>query len=227
MTTIKEKICVPVAADNLAEFLEKTEKAQKVTDIIELRVDYIENLKPNDLLKIKEKIYKKAILTCRTKTEGGFFKGKEVDRQKILEKAIKIGFDFVDIELRTINKIHTTNPKTQIIVSHHNFKETPQVEDLEKIMQKMRKSRADIYKIATMINDKEDNQTLFKLMARKKEKEKTVIIGMGELGKITRVLGLIYGNFLTFASLEEETAPGQISYSKMIELLEELFKNKD
>src|SRR6187402_810422 len=40
------------------------------------------------------------IVTCRAAWEGGFFKGSEEERQRILEQAIAGGAEFVDLEAR-------------------------------------------------------------------------------------------------------------------------------
>ncbi|CYW88790.1 type I 3-dehydroquinate dehydratase [Streptococcus suis] len=48
-------------------------------------------------------------------------------------------------------------------------------------------------------------------------------IAMGELGKLTRIAGVITGSCWTFASLDETSAPGQMSLSntrKFLEILE-------
>ena len=41
---------------------------------------------------------------------------------------------------------------------------------------------------------------------------------MGTLGFFSRIMCVIKGSFLTYASLEEKTAPGQINIEKMKEI---------
>ena len=47
-----------------------------------------------------------------------------------------------------------------------------------------------------------------------------VVLGMGEMGKITRIMAPFLGAEFTFAAMDEgkETAPGQIPYLKMKEI---------
>ena len=51
-----------------------------------------------------------------------------------------------------------------------------------------------------------------------------VSLGMGELGKVTRIASLMLGAEFSFASQDDgaETAPGQIPYSTMKELVVEI-----
>jgi 3-dehydroquinate dehydratase/shikimate dehydrogenase len=56
--------------------------------------------------------------------EGGKFNGSEQDRLHLLQKAIELGADYVDVEYDSINQISRRN-SSKVIISHHNFKETP------------------------------------------------------------------------------------------------------
>jgi len=47
---------------------------------------------------------------------------------------------------------------------------------------------------------------------------------MGELGIFSRIACVLTGSFLTYASLEEKTAPGQINIDEMREIYH-LFSN--
>ena len=42
---------------------------------------------------------------------------------------------------------------------------------------------------------------------------------MGDLGKVTRVAGELMGSVMTFAALEESSAPGQIDITEMPKIL--------
>ncbi len=81
--------------------------------------------------------------------------------------------------------------------------------------------RNDIVKIAVQANDITDTITIWKLLKRAKAENQEIIpIAMGESGKWTRILGLAHGAFLTFASLDSETAtaPGQVSAQDLHEV---------
>ncbi len=208
------RICAIVTGKNLKEFLANLKKAQKQTDLVELRADYIKGFGIDDILKIKKAVKSHSLFTCRKKSEGGHFKGAENERLAILNAALKSGFDFVDIELSAIGKIKIPAGNPGVICSYHDFKKTPSLSQLKSIAAKMEKTPARVIKIVTMVKAETDNQKLFELLAGRKNKE-MIVLGMGEKGKITRLLSPLWGGYLTFASVSETTAPGQISVKEL------------
>ncbi|MBD3245032.1 MAG: type I 3-dehydroquinate dehydratase [Candidatus Moranbacteria bacterium] len=211
------KIAAVVQGKTLNEFLNNLQRIQEKIDLLELRIDYIKNIKPKNLSIIKKSLKKPCILTCRKKNQGGFFSGKEKDRLKIIQKAIDLEFDHIDIELESIYKINLTNSlKPKVICSFHDFEKTPSYEKLEKIKGQMTKTKANIYKIAVFANKKSDNLKLFKLLLNKKQSQKMIVIAMGEKGKISRIIAPLLGSYLTFASFKNsKSAPGQIEFEKL------------
>lgn len=57
--------------------------------------------------------------------------------------------------------------ETKIILSSHNFQETPPAEELHKRASSMRAAGADIVKIATMANDISDAAAVLSLLQKK------------------------------------------------------------
>ena len=197
------KICTPVIGKTLKEFLKNLEKVQEVSDMVELRVDKIKDLREQDLKLIRKKTIKEAILTSR--------------RKDILLKGLDLKFDFIDIDLSMINDLRLSQLKqSKIILSFHDFQKTPNIKKLVVILDQMRKCRSDIIKIATKVKNNEDLGNLFRLILAKKKEEKIIVVGMGKKGQLTRILGPLLGSFLAFASTEfGMTAPGQIDINKM------------
>jgi 3-dehydroquinate dehydratase-1 len=80
---------------------------------------------------------------------------------------------------------------------------------------------ADIAKLATFSKSKADNARLLSLYSNDKP---IVALGMGETGKITRLMAPLLGAEFTFAAMDDgqPTAPGQITYSNMKEILNKL-----
>lgn len=73
---------------------------------------------------------------------------------------------------------------------------------------------ADLVKIATMANCKEDSSRMLSLYSKHKD---IIAFCMGEAGMITRITAPFLGAEFTFASLDDAsvTAPGQLSLDKM------------
>jgi 3-dehydroquinate dehydratase type I len=57
---------------------------------------------------------------------------------------------------------------------------------------------------------------LLKLLLEKTSDEEMIILGMGDNGQITRILSLLLGGYLTFASTKYGgSAPGQIDIEQL------------
>lgn len=211
------RICTVVTGKTIDEFVKNLDDIQKISDLVELRVDYIEELKLNDIQAIKTKIIKPSIFTCRKKDEGGMFNQSEEKRIEILNKAFDLAFDYIDVEYLTLQKqSFDKHEHTKLIVSNHNFDETPPYWQLTKLIFDMSHCKADIIKIATTVKKDYDVQVLFRALLSKKPNDNQIILGMGEKGKITRVLGPLLGSYLTYASTAQtQSAPGQINIDEL------------
>lgn len=218
------KICTVITGSTLDEFLTHIEKTQEISSCLELRVDSIPDFKKEDITPIKEKTKKETIFTCRSHEEGGTFKGSENERIQILQTALDAGFEHVDIELATLeNHQFKKNNNTKLIVSYHNFTETPKYWKLHPIMNKMYKHEPDVVKIATKVKTENDIHTLFRLIVDKDNDDQWIIVGMGEEGKITRVLSPILGSYLTYAATPySQSAEGQIQIEELKKIYDDL-----
>ena len=98
----------------------------KGADILELRIDAIENPNPQMAKEIIEEINFPIIATNRVESEGGSFKGSEEDRIAILRECSDVA-DYIDVELATdgrlLKSLRDIDAKT--IISYHNFKRRP------------------------------------------------------------------------------------------------------
>lgn len=202
------KICTVVIGNTLEEFLQNLENVQRVSDFVELRVDYIKNLSIFDLKIIRKHTKKENIFTCRSIEEGGKFSSNNL--LEIIYKANELCFDYIDIEISKLKNINFEKKNSKIIGSYHNFKETPSFNELKKIYEEIISFKfMDIAKIATNVVNDEDNINLVKLILNKKSD--IIVLGMGEKGKITRIISPLLGGYLTFASVGKNvSALGQI-----------------
>lgn len=209
-------ICTIVKGETIKEFLLNLDKMQEINDFIELRVDYVKDLDIEHVQLIRGRLKVKNIFTCRKSDEGGNFIGTEEVRIAIIEKALGLGFDHIDIELSTIDKISLDNKQeTKLICSYHDFEKTPDYNILQGIIDDMKKTGADILKIVSMSGGDDDNRKLFKLLLNNQDMD-IIVLGMGEAGKKTRLLAPLLGAYLTFASVgEAKSAPGQVELGEM------------
>lgn len=179
-------------------------------DLVEMRMDYIG--RAIDLRRLLADRRAPILVTCRRREDGGRWDKSEAERLMILRSAIATGVDFVDLEEDIAASVPRYG-KTKRIVSLHNFEETP--EDLEEIHARLAALDADIVKIATMANSFADSIRMLRLL--NKVKVPTIALCMGELGTVTRILGLAHGSPFTFTTMsnDRKIAPGQITFDMM------------
>lgn len=210
-------ICVSLAekdADVCLGILEKVEMA-------EIRIDLAE-LSDKDIIRIFS-ARKKLIATCRP---GKYSQSERIHKLRL---AIECGATFIDIEYEAEDEFRNTLAavaharQCDVIISYHNYEMTPELEDLEKIMHRCFELGADMAKIATLVKVNRDNS---KIMSLYKAPGRLVAIGMGELGKISRIVAPFLGAEFTYASLTDEsiTAPGQISYKRLNKYILEIMQ---
>ncbi len=212
-------ICLPVVEDSVEKAIKTAEKYLEIADIVEFRVDMLKEVSEGD---IEEFTKYPCIITVRADWEGGFWKGNNEERLNLIKKAIECNAKFVDIELREeknkemVKFRDEVGSKTKIIISYHDFEKTPSKEELVNIVEKAL-SIGDIAKFATMANNKDDVLNILEVINN--YPGKIIGIGMGEEGKLTRILGVYFGSILTFASYKGKgSAPGQIDIDTLKEI---------
>lgn len=213
------KICVSVCAANADEMLEQIRRAEKIADVIEIRLDCVE---PKQIHKAFAFLASKKplLLTYRPKEQGGKVEADLLNRKMIWKAFVingnldtsKLWFDYED-DLKNLEKV--SNPIT--VRSFHDFSGVP--ENLSKLFETL-SAKFEVAKIAVHTDDIGDSLEVWHLLEKAKSENKQIIpIAMGEAGKWTRILGLAHGAFMTYASLDagKETASGQISAQDLIE----------
>lgn len=196
-------ICVSIACCSAAECLEMI----KGIHFGEIRMDSM-NLTQEDIYDI----FSAPVDLIATFRPGSM---SEEERKGILLTAIDAGASYVDIELESgiafKNEIidRARSKGCVVIVSYHDFEKTPEREELLRIISACFESGGDIAKIACKVNSKIDNARLLGLLD---SKNSIIVVGMGEMGRITRIVAPYLGSQFTYASPigGRETAEGQI-----------------
>jgi len=210
------RICVSVLPETVPEALELVKRAENHgADLIEVRLDSLGGR--GELSDIVGCSRVPLIATNRSMKCHGKFRGSETEHKQILLNAAGNGFEYVDVELSTlelekiVSDVHGIGVKS--IVSFHDFNETPRLPQLEEILRKEIASGADVCKVVTTAKSVEDNLTVLDFLSKACKSVKTVCFSMGDLGKISRLLSPLFGAFFTFASLGKgrETASGQLT----------------
>jgi 3-dehydroquinate dehydratase / shikimate dehydrogenase len=218
---MKTKICISVAANSIKGAKADLKESEKLCDLTELRIDFIEDIDSDKLGELLSLKTKEVIVTCRSKSTGGKFTGSNEEKVKLIKQAIDNGADYVDLEIELgpeiIKGIIKNKKRAKIIVSYHNFDKTPKVEELGGIYSKIKKLNPDFVKIVSHANSINDNFEIFKLL---KGKQGLISFCMGLRGEISRILAPKFESLFTFASLEgnKESAPGQVTIKEIKEV---------
>ncbi len=193
-------------------------------DLIELRVDLFEDIEniENIFKKAKEKFNLPLLATIRNPLEGG--KREFKYREEIFKKVLPYS-DFVDLEILSEDTVSIKQlVKEQhkiLIASYHRFDVTPSIDELEDVFKNGQRLEADIVKIATMVHNSSDLETLL-LFTLKHKRDNIVVIGMGEKGVPSRIINPIFGSLITYAALRESSAPGQINLEDLVTIFKTL-----
>jgi len=190
-------------------------EANRLADLIELRVDYLRNVKLVLLLQNRKKPF---IVTNRKKEEGGQYAGEERKRLGLLQEAIDLGADYIDVELTTERSLFRdllrNKRGTQVILSFHDFRRTLSLKELQRLFDQMIQLGANVIKIVPFARSWEDNLSILSLIPfAREERQKIVAFCMGEKGKPSRIFSPLLGAAWTYASLNQSriSAPGQLT----------------
>ena len=216
-------ICVAIPVKDLNELSDILEELEDhEVDLIELRLDYMKELDLEELKTIIKSITTPLILTLRKKSEGGFFDKDEAIRVEILKELITLQPAFIDIEHDSLNLDELVQyariKGVRSIISLHNFKITTSFDESIQIIKKLSDHEADIIKYITTANGFQDNLIPINIINEFKGKN-IVSFCMGTDGIFSRIFSILFGGYFTFASLGEQTAPGQISVEEMQDIL--------
>lgn len=190
-------------------------------DLVELRLDGFSDF--SDWVRIAKQIEHQGtpvFVTVRLKREGGQWNGNDTARWPLLELAIR-NLSGVDVELQSDLAHGASELCGQLgklsVFSFHDFEKTPPREELE-VLLKSAQRLGGISKIAATANTPEDVELLRSLLPKRAQWGMPIcIIGMGPLGRETRLSFPLEGSCFTYGYLDTPGAPGQYSATELME----------
>ncbi|XP_060197864.1 bifunctional 3-dehydroquinate dehydratase/shikimate dehydrogenase, chloroplastic isoform X2 [Lycium barbarum] len=218
-------ICAPIMADSVDQMLILMQKAKTSgADLVEVRLDSLKSFNPRpDIDTIIRQSPLPTLFTYRPNWEGGQYAGDEMSRLEALRLAMELGADYIDVELKAIDEFNSVlhgnkSTKCKLIVSSHNYDNTPSAEDLGNLVARIQASGADIVKFATTAQDITDVARVFQITVH--SQVPIIAMVMGEKGLMSRILCPKFGGYLTFGTLEvgKVSAPGQPTIENLLNL---------
>lgn len=230
-------VCLPLMASDIPALLSEAQDALLHNpDLLEWRADHFQAIE--DLSQVLEALAElrstigatPLIFTCRAPAEGGLKVVPPAYRRQLCLAAVASRHtDIIDLELssgaETIGLVRKAcgAADVKLILSYHNFELTPSASVILSRLQDAQHWGADIAKAAVMPQAPEDVLTLLQAtcQARRHALQIPLItMSMGDLGKITRLAGALFGSDVTFAAGSSVSAPGQTSARNVREVLD-------
>ncbi len=215
------RICVSIGRENVNDAISVAQSVTAQADVIEIRLDC---LSAPAVLPFMESVDTPLLFTNRPQWEGGQFTGVEEERLAPLFEAVAGSVAYVDLELlapaESQQRMRSAlqDSSTQLILSWHNFTDTPSREELVGRMAMMQDNGADIGKIITTAHDHDDVLRVLQLQEVAKKLDFPLIaFCMGGPGVISRVATCELGGYMTYCAVNETeaTAPGQLAVESL------------
>ena len=187
-------------------------------DAVEVRVDAL--AMPPQARQIAE-LPVAAIVTVRCAEEGGLQSISDDDRRQSYLALLPTAAA-TDLELRSAESMADLREAVlregkTLILSFHDYERTPSLADLENACAKMRDFGANILKIATKTESISEVCRLLTLLEH--SSTPLAVMGMGALGRASRLLFAKAGSALNYGWLDKPQVSGQWSAKEFLELL--------
>ena len=163
------------------------------------------------------------LITARHGTEGGVGRLGAVRRRDLLGQFL-LRADALDVELRSAGSMggllqEARRRRITRVISFHDFRRTPDLARLRTIVRHAVRAGADIVKIATYLRGAKDLSVL--LLLQSVAKVPLATMGMGPLGKVSRLVLAAAGSRLNYGYLDKPQVEGQWLALELVRRLEE------
>lgn len=160
-------------------------------DLLELRVDHF----ADDLRPLRQALPRLAIpylVTVRHPAEGGAH-GLTFSQREELYREFMPPAEFIDLEARSMPRLEPLVVEAQargvgVIISTHFFKRAPSLATLKSTLLTLRRAGADVAKIAARTEKASEVAALLQLLDVPRGGKQLSVMGMGPLGKASRLL---------------------------------------
>jgi 3-dehydroquinate dehydratase-1 len=204
-------VAVIASAADLRSALE----LQTPPDLFELRLDRF----VPDFAEL-EKLHSPFIITARHWREGGA-RGLGVSARRALLLRFLSHARFVDVELRSVHWLRQVLERAgaagvNTIISHHDLHATPSLSELRRKLRAVTDIHPAIFKVATRVDEEAQLARLLAFFDEARAVLPTAAMGIGKLGRRSRLELARRGSVLQYAYLARRQAPGQLSLAEAL-----------
>ncbi|MEG0291740.1 MAG: type I 3-dehydroquinate dehydratase [Anaerovoracaceae bacterium] len=225
-------ICAPICGNTCELLISEIELAkQKHCDVLEWRIDYFDDIeKLYETSMVLNKVWNKPLIyTFRSYNQGGKQRHTRQEYIGIINSIISNcgnNGGFIDVEPSTINddkvfmelKDRANEAGFKVISSHHIFETGASVDEAMATLEKLRAYNPQVLKFAITLDITSYKNLTKKYFCNKDETKREgieILIAMGKDGVQSRIGEGEYIPFLTFGSLRETTASGQVDIDEL------------
>lgn len=207
-----QTLCVTVSCRSIDDLRRQRDEAAAIADLVELRLDALERPEVAPALAGRRG---PVLVTCRPRWEGGGFDGPETVRLGLLQEAVRLGADYVDVEWAAAHQeILALRGGRGIVLSVHDFEGVPA--DLRRRYEAMRATGAEVVKLAVLAASLRDTVILQEIGREAVAAgQRAALVAMGPCGVATRILPSRFGSCWSYAG--EGVAPGQVAAGRLLE----------
>jgi 3-dehydroquinate dehydratase-1 len=221
---------------------EATKVIAQKPDLVEWRVDFFKAIGNTDAVietarALRDIVGKRPVIfTRRAESEGG--ERIPIDDEAVVELYAAVAatklVDFIDFEMgndpehvrrvRECTKLH----EVRLILSYHNVSYTPGHDYLVDRFLEAERLGADVAMVQVMPRNRTDVLRLLAATAEADDKARIplISISLGPLGSVTRMVGGLFGSWLSFAVGESASAPGQIPIGDLVTIYDILRRSR-
>ena len=202
--------------------LQRATRMRNPPDLFELRLDAF-SARSEEVKSTIGNLQAPVIITARHPREGGLNQLSAQKRRSLLLRFLPDAA-YVDIELRSarifeavLKEARRKNLRT--IVSFHDFHETPSRSRLGEIARLAQSLDADFLKVATRTDKPAQLTRLRDFFLRERVKMEIAAMGVGRLGRISRIEFAKCGSALNYVHLGNPQVEGQLSIMQLRRIL--------
>lgn len=202
--------------------LQRAVRMRNPPGLFELRLDELFARKDESSAALG-KLRAPLVITARHPLEGGSSQLSARKRRALLLRFLPQAA-YVDIELRSAGSLAPILEEARVknvrtIISFHDLNETPSRRRLDEIACAAKALGADILKIATRTDTSAQLARLLDFFQRTRVKTGIAAMGIGRLGRISRLEFARRGSILNYAHLGKPQTEGQLSISQLRRIL--------
>jgi len=152
-------------------------------------------------------ITSQALLTCRSKNQGGFFPGNEDQYFEVLKAAIEKSPSWIDLEMEITSEfrdelLELASDETKVIASIHHTGNVPSSSEISQdVIQAL--EMGDLVKVCYQTKDRKDSLRIFEAAIELMSSDAIFsLMGMGPGGDWPRIHAPILGQSMVYATTE-------------------------